>query len=345
MGLQDSFDVLGDIVEQFDARDRSVRDVEVTTDQDRAGGLGVTMTVPVSLCAASSDGAGASLTPERAAISENGGLTVTVSAADLLPDLAATETVVGVDEEAVHVEDGDLVMTVSFRVVPTASAETAASDGDRPRDSGAETAAVSTEGDDSLAARLAAARSDDVPPYEDTAYLQRLYDSCGTFTEMSEHIEMDVAAETVRRYMIEADIHDPTSYDTRESDDDTDGPASMTDGAATAAEDGAPDSAPAEADREPSPAAPEPVPDEQFVTDGIGLPDGVHVEDIVDAVVDATAVYEVERALDLGREQTRDLLRQLNLLDFVLHRIDGPQRDASKNDVVQRIRQCATGDA
>lgn len=193
--------------------------------------------------------------------------------------------------------------------------------------------------DDSLGARLARARSEDVPPYDDRDYLRLLYESCGTFTEMSDRIEMDVAAETVRRYMIEADVHTPNPYDTAAQDDDNgelDDSTSVTDGSDTPPEGTGP---------EPSPPAAEDIPEEQFVTDGIGLPDGVALEDIVNAVVDAKAVYEVKRALALDRGPTRDLLKQLNLLDLVLHRIDDRPDEVSKDDVVQRIRQCDTGAA
>lgn len=341
MGLHDSFDILSDIVGQFDARDRSVRSVDVTTETERGDALAVTMQVPVSLCAASSEGVDSSLEPQRAALDGTGGLTVTVSVADLLPDLAATESVVDIDEQAVHVEDSELIMTVSFGIEPRVS--TARDPGVNGADEHEEHGeGVGDPAAESLEARLSATRSDDVPPYEDTGYLSCLYESCGTFTEMSEHIEMDVAAETVRRYMIEAGIHDPDSYDTAAQESGTDDES----GAATEDRTGdADDRQAAVSDAEPARSAPEPVPEEQFVTDGLGLPEGVAVEDIVDAVVDSTAVYEVERALDLDRGEARDLLRQLNVLDLVLQRLDGPRQDVSKNDVVRRIRQCATGDA
>ncbi|WP_311172934.1 hypothetical protein [Halobellus ordinarius] len=73
-------------------------------------------------------------------------------------------------------------------------------------------------------------RDESVPPYEDTAYLRRLYETCETFAEMSDRIVMDVSAETVRRYTIEAGVHTPTSYETDESDRSSDG--DVTDGAA-----------------------------------------------------------------------------------------------------------------
>lgn len=67
---------------------------------------------------------------------------------------------------------------------------------------------------DAVDAALAAARTSELRPYDDIPYLQELYDRCDTFTEMSERIEMDVSGETVRRYMIQAGIHEPATVPT-----------------------------------------------------------------------------------------------------------------------------------
>jgi hypothetical protein len=409
MGLPHAFDVLSGVLEQFERRGQSVCDIEITTDTESAGALDVSMTVPFSLCEAASESLDASLTPERATLSESGALTVTLSVDDMLPELSTAEGVVDVDEQGFHVDDGGLNVTVGFRIDPTeptteatttadeaapAETQTSESEGDiaeanggnsdtlaarllatqsdnvppddltgesgpsrdeRGEDSGtvAEPDTVADSEADSLAARLDTARSEDVPPYDDTDYLRLLYESCGTFTEMSDRIEMDVAAETVRRYMIEADIHNPNSYDTSAHDADAHGESADSNSVTDA--NGDPDESVSGTDGsgttvtgagpEPSPPAAEDIPEEQFVTDGIGLPEGVDLEDIVNAVVDATAVYEVQRSLDLDREPTRDLLRQLNILDLVLHRIDNRPGEVSKNDVVQRIRQCDAGTA
>lgn len=394
MTLHRAFDVLSEVVERFERRGQSVRDFEATTDSERAGALEVSMTMPVSLCAASSGTLDSSFTLQRASLTESGDVTVAVSVSDLLPELSTTETVVDIDERAVHVDDGTLVVAVGFRIEPAAAAATddvapneapspdangaasegaeagtddtlaarllaaraddvpaedVASDTEHSREGGGENEAADDGDDAGLAARLASARSNDVPAYEDTDYLRLLYESCGTFTEMRDRIDMDVAAETVRRYMIEADIHSPMSYDTNvrdasnddDSHDETDHadyegpePASPTGDSETTLE---------RASSEPPPNATEDTSAEQFVTDGVGLPDGVALEDIVTAVVDATAVYEVQRSLDLGYGETRDVLDQLNLLGLVLHRIDDRPEELSKNDVVERIRQCEPG--
>ncbi|WP_435183667.1 hypothetical protein [Halobellus sp. EA9] len=226
---------------------------------------------------------------------------------------------------------------------------------------------------------LAAARDESVPPYEDVAYLARLYEVCDTFAEMSERIEMDVSAETVRRYMIDADVHSPTSYElggagrtpdnsddarSGSADDGTDEPdESVVETAPsdeTAPEDGSDAdgrgdegdgsrnaeaaATPAEDRTGSEPAdrvAPESLPDEQLVADGIGLPESLTLPDVVAAVVDARTLYDVQRELGLGHDRTRQLLRQLNVLDLVLCRASqAAAREVSVETVTARIRQC-----
>ena len=194
-----------------------------------------------------------------------------------------------------------------------------------------------------------AARDDSVPPYEDTDYLQALYDECDNFRTIAEQIQMDVSSETVRRYMIEAGIHVPNTYNTS-SDDEEDPSVESEASDEDAAQSGA-------VDEDEQISAAEPVsaeasgsvgelPDEQLVTDGIGLPADVQLEDVADAVVDSDTVYEVQRCLHLDRGQTRDLLEQLNLLDLVLCRLaDEPDHAVSYGTVASRIRQCAPRNA
>jgi hypothetical protein len=176
-------------------------------------------------------------------------------------------------------------------------------------------------------------RDDSVPPYEDTPYLRRLYETCDTFVEMSEEIPMDVASETVRRYMIEAGVHDPASYDTS--------PASQSAGSVDADGTAAEDADSGSAASAPTMEAVEAAVEEQVVADGVSLPDGLEVADVVDAVVESATLFEVQRRLELDREPTQELLDQLDLLDLVLHRVsEGPKRQVSHEEVTARIRQC-----
>ncbi|MBB6646676.1 hypothetical protein [Halobellus ruber] len=201
---------------------------------------------------------------------------------------------------------------------------------------------------------LDAVRDESVPPYDDTPYLRRLYETCGTFAEMSERIEMDVSAETVRRYMIEADVHSPTSYETGggaasgagradgsepPTEDGAASGAGTVDGSEPPTEDGAAstDGADRGGAGEHDPAAS--LPDEQLVADGIGLPESLTLRDVVDAVVGARTVHEVQREIGLDYDRTRQLLTQLNVLDLVVGRV-AADRTVTVDIVADRIRQC-----
>jgi len=233
----------------------------------------------------------------------------------------------------------------------SADSESVSAGGDgsqeRPQSDGASTAAPqSGRENDSESEPYVAVRDDSVPPYEDTDYLQALYDECDNFREIAEQIQMDVSSETVRRYMIEADIHVPNTYNTSSEDEEepsvnseaSDADASQSTDADEQVDVVEPVSAESAASVEESIGE---LPDEQLVTDGLGLPAAVQLQDVADAVVDSDTVYEVQRCLNLGRDQTRDLLQELNLLDLVLCRLaDEPEQDVSYGTVAGRIRQC-----
>ncbi|ADB63478.1 hypothetical protein Htur_4700 (plasmid) [Haloterrigena turkmenica DSM 5511] len=205
--------------------------------------------------------------------------------------------------------------------------------------------------DDETERALAAARNEDLPPYDDIEYLECLYDSFDTFTAMAEVLEMDVASETVRRYMIDAGIHEPTSYETTAPDEDD----ATTDGSETTT--GQQDCSAAE-DREPttdgeldrsataddSAAS---VPEKPLVADGIGLPDDIEIDELMDAIESSMTLHDVTRNLGLERGRTRELLEQLNLLDLVVKRVydsDEPTRHPSRNEIADRIRGSVADD-
>lgn len=53
-------------------------------------------------------------------------------------------------------------------------------------------------------------QSSSIPSYKDPDALQAVYDEYDTFPEMTDALGADVTSETVRRYMVEYDIHDPS---------------------------------------------------------------------------------------------------------------------------------------
>lgn len=53
------------------------------------------------------------------------------------------------------------------------------------------------------------ATDETVPAYKNPAALRRVYEECASFREMTDALGVDVTPETVRRHMIDCDIHDP----------------------------------------------------------------------------------------------------------------------------------------
>ena len=96
----------------------------------------------------------------------------------------------------VNIEDGAPVLTVGLTIDPYIQP-------------------VPTVESDPVDAALDAVRTHSLRPYDDIPYLQELYDRCDTFEEMSERIDMDVSGETVRRYMMQAGIHEPARVQER----------------------------------------------------------------------------------------------------------------------------------
>ncbi|WP_089882723.1 hypothetical protein [Halogeometricum limi] len=404
MALQTSFDALSEIVEQFESDGRTLRSIEASTGDASSDALRVAMDVPLSLLAP--EGSCPDLTPSGASLTADGGLCVEFDT-DAVDELVATsDAVVSAETRDVSLSpEAELVVSVVLHIDPdgdsprrietdghadvgaggttdvetesaatptvteTSDSGTDANDAGVADDADGSAPTVDDDTADDETDELAAVRDESVPPYEDTPYLRHLYDTCETFVEMSRKIEMDVASETVRRYMIEAGVHDPTSYDTQSTsaEPSTSSKPSMSSEPSTSAEPSTPQSTSvpetgserAETDAAESssddaavvdePDAPESaaaedaesVPTEQLVTDGLGLPDDCRIEDVVDAVVESTTLFEVQRRLDMDRQPTQELLRQLNLLDLVVHRVaDGPKRRVSYEDVATRIRQC-----
>jgi hypothetical protein len=84
----------------------------------------------------------------------------------------------------------------------------------------------------------------------------------------------------------------------------------------------------------------EPLPTGELITDGVGLPDDVTLRELAEIVSEARTVHEVHRRLDLDHDGTRELLRQLNVLDLVVTRAFGEaERDVTFETVAERIRE------
>ena len=225
MGVRNTFDVLSDITEHYESHGASVCNVEAVSGEASGGVLRASLELVVSLCSATAEETGVTATEAR--FTAEGGFQVKVDPSDLL-SLPSKDGVTVESEESLSVtDDGMLVVDVNLAIrPPDREAEVSLVDEQPAPHHGTTPGAIdrvgTAGGDEREANSLAAVRDESVPPYEDTPYLERLYETCETFEEMSREIEMDVSAETVRRYMIEAEIHQPESYETRQRGRDDD---------------------------------------------------------------------------------------------------------------------------
>jgi len=320
MEVQTTFDVLSRILDEHDSRGRTVANVEATNDGADDGTLHVSMDVPVELRKAAGAGTHSGLTTEGATFTERGTLRVEFAAPELVPVPSSLPATVSVTRQDVVVSDGELLVTVDLTIEPPGDGppepEATETDADSAVETSPQEAVADAEGPaaSSSGDGFEAVRDESVPPYEDTEYLRALYDAHDTFSEMGEEILMDVSGETVRRYMIEAGVHDPVTYETATG--------AMQNGTRS----------------EQSVS----LPDEHLIADGTGLPEDVGITDVVEAVVGSATVYEVERELDLEGERVRGLLRRLDLLDLVMCRIDdGFGQEVTYEEATMRVRQCS----
>jgi hypothetical protein len=308
-----AFETLSDIVAKCESHGGTVQSVEAST-VDTA--VQVELVVDHRIEAGGAD----TFTPEAASLTDSGDLRVRFRAPSLESLLPTATPITAERTTAVAVTDtGALRCTHEFTLGATEPEPESSATHEEPAPSTAPKDPLADDGPTTVADELAAVRDESIPAYEDTAYLEALYESCETFGEMSEHIEMDVVAETVRRYMVDAGIHTPDSYETTMSDNEE-----------------TPDGT------EPLDTSPETPTEEQLVADGLGLPDGLQVTDLVDAVADATSVCEVTRSLGLDQTRTRELLAQFDLLGGVVHRVADDHRGLTREEVLDHIRRQGT---
>jgi len=321
MGISDKFCQLGRLLEEWERQGATIRSTTVTDRRDLEG-EGVRAEVTVALDLACEEGR--AIRRFNPTVSSDG--TVSVSVETSL-DVEST----GIPAEVEPVDstvgpDGALLVTVATTVESTErsrpdEAEVEVEDRSSEHPSVAEHTSPDEHrnaaehpspdehtivGGPTSAAGTSAAR--DVPPFEDRALLAEVYETHDTFAEMADALEMDVTGETVRRYMIDHGIHQPNTYSSPKSD-----------------------SADEEAD-----ASAESV----VLSDGIGLPEGVTVEDVIETVNASNTIHEVKTDLGLERQEAHEMLKELNLIDLVLGRLsDDSRREITRDDVAERLRE------
>ena len=285
-----------------------------------------------------------------ARVDDNGRLVITFESAEpVVPatgsDLEVNVTDVRLDAEgAISVDLSTAVRSTGFRsrderntelsVEPVASLDAPTGSGDEIGVDGCASTPNANRSEERTE-RDRFDRTRDVPPFEDRELLKEVYESCDTFSEMADAIGMDVTGETVRRYMIDHGIHQPNTYNTNggrhEDEPGNDQPGDEESDVSTEEDDSIEDS---DGLTENGVEAPVVVPD------GMGLPDGITVETIVETVKRSNTIYEVEKNLDVDHETSLEMLREFDLLDLVVGRLatEG-ERDIEREEIVERLRR------
>lgn len=317
---------------------------------DLAGGIGagregaLTADVEVALSTCPPDGDAGEVSLEATGVGTDGRLRLAFESTDAVVPTTGHDVEIDVTDATVA-PDGTVRVTVTASVPTGRDREAGDADADETTRATGRGTGGGCDGDAALPDRAGTSTgaavdepdgtvADGVPPFRDPDLLAEVYESCDTFAEMTDALGMDVTAETVRRYMIDYGIHEPRSYDTSRSRD-AGGPS---DGADERPTDQADDVRTAEDERDDELQSP------VVLADGIGLPDEVTVDAIVEAVRTSDTVYEVKRDIGLERGDTLALLRELDLLDLVVGRLATErEREISREQVVDHLRQRAEG--
>lgn len=198
------------------------------------------------------------------------------------------------------------------------------------------------------------------PAYKDPEALREVYENYDSFPAMTSALGVDVTSETVRRYMVKYGIHDPDEPDD-ESEDRSDGESkSRSDDGIAESETEATEPSTAESDehstRDRSSSADgdrtdlenRPVAEllantdldenDSIVADGIGVPQELTVSDLTEILDRSRTVSEATRALDLEHDQTRRILRDLGVIEFVTGRLTSQDTDVTIGEVERRLR-------
>ncbi|MFC7019393.1 MULTISPECIES: hypothetical protein [Haloarcula] len=163
------------------------------------------------------------------------------------------------------------------------------------------------------------------PPYKDPELLREVYETYDSFAEMTEALDVDVTAQTVRRNMMKHGIHEPSTSNSESDADDAADETPESDEAAAEGDD----------DTEPTPLAEADDGTPEF--EGVDLPEGVTPESVRDAVAASSSLHGVQLALDLEMKATRQLLQDLGVLTYVTGRLADREDKPDPSEIERRI--------
>lgn len=369
MSVGTSIQKLGHFLEECDDGAGTVHCVDFAgrIDSETELAADVELTVPVSNSSSpaperngteANDRVDWGLTAADVSIDDDGRLRIALETAESIVP-AASDDLELESTDAVFNADGTVTVTLSAAVQPDDCESERGVSGSREfrsdewteQSHDADTAAVD---DDDEAEPIE--RDRNVPPFRDPDLLAEVYESCKTFAEMSEVIDMDVTAETVRRYMIDYGIHEPNTYSADSGTAESSGPDTDTEtdvaaddanadadtGAEGETDDQTASSAGTSERTETTKAASSDSEDGSpvVVTDGLGLPDDITVDTLVETVSRSNTIYEVKQDVGLDRDETLELLRRLNLVDLVVGRVTTEhERNIGRETILDRLRE------
>jgi hypothetical protein len=263
------------------------------------------------------------ITPQDEDLLEEGSVTIDLSLGVPFLDDIETNGVEIVSQNTDALTEGTLTVDLSVRVPLDHEAT------DQPAESQPEADLPESESEQEIKSDGSGTPQQASPkPYRDPDQLRDIYDAYETFAEMTDALNVDVTAETVRMNMIKEGIHKPASQsaDPDESLADSDR-----------------DSSSSEADESSGDDDADTTTDEMVLPEGIELPEGVTLEQLKTTVQSSRSFLDVQRELGGDRDFTYQLLKDLNLLDLVHGRLSKQvERTISAEQIDERIHQSVT---
>ena len=249
----------------------------------------------------------------------------------------------GVDAEAVTVTgaeyvDGEITVDIEVSLDGDSADDTVVEDADTETGTDAD-ADTETETDADTAT------DDGLPAYKDPERLREVYAECNSFTEMTEALDVDVTAQTVRRNMMKKGIHTPDTTDGEDSGTESEAGTDSESAPGAASERGPAAESASQSAETAQGAAVTDRPVEESATEfadaefsDVDLPGDITPADVRDAVAESSSLHGVQMALDMDIAEARSLLQELGVLEYVSGRIANSDVDPDPMEIEERIQ-------
>jgi hypothetical protein len=262
------------------------------------------------------------ITPHEKTLLTEESLSLTVSVGVPVFNKIDTNDVEITPQDADALTDGTVTLDFSVQVPLSHDSEERAPE-NRPEHESDHTEG-NTQPEDTEPEDAGKIQSTESKPYQDPDRLREVYDEYDTFPAMTDALDVDVTAQTVRSNMIQQGIHEPKTNGT-----DTDAGESDTEDDAQQSEREVEDSFENE--------------EEVVLSDGMGLPAGMTLDEFKTAVHTSRSFLDVQRELGGDRDYTYRILKELNLIDLVHGRLSKKaEREPSLKEIESRIQQSTT---